>query len=331
MIVLKLASHAMFLLIVGLFPTIGSAAQFTVKNKGQAWDPKTQDLICNVRMSGAIQNGDLKRLEAALPDRERTLCLDSEGGSYDEAVKLAGYIIEHRIGTLVEARGKCLSACAIVFMSGVMSTGAEEWARPARQMHATAQVGFHAPFLPQSSVPAGSYDAATVLAAYQTALKGLRKLMQLNKRDAWIIGDLISPELILEMLDKEPNQLFLVDTVGRAVKYKIDVVGIKPVAKPDDKALCNACANIFDQEKESPLCKFPALRRADGSIAFSPGEEFGECRLGSIKDGNGRTKWHVQAGPAFSRHADWGGRDWTTIADWWFYPPSTPLNAYVAR
>lgn len=313
---------------IGLATGPCRAAEFSIVNQGNGWDSSTNQLICNVRMTGELQGGDARKLATALKSIQslsKTLCLDSPGGSYDEAVSIATLLIKERIGTKVEQYRKCFSACSIIFMSGVMATGAEMWASPAREIHATAELGFHAPYLTKSSIPSGTYDSASIVAAYQTAIKGLRKLMLLNSQDAWIMGELIPAELILEMLDRGPNELFLVDSVGRAVKYKIDVVGVRAVPRVSEAALCNACLNLFDQSPDTTLCKQPAKRDENRSISFSFGDEFGECRLAPNED-NGKTVWHVEAGPVASKPRDWAGRDRTTIPNWWMFPPQTRLK-----
>jgi hypothetical protein len=72
------------------------------------------------------------------------LSLNSDGNSYKGALKLAQWVRDYHVSTLIEKGAKCFSACAFVFMAGNRSQ--EDQYIPSRIMEVGAQLGFHAPF-----------------------------------------------------------------------------------------------------------------------------------------------------------------------------------------
>lgn len=125
---------------------------------------------CSVLLSGPIKPGDAARLESLLASdqvkgeprpfnltfifdanepKATSLCLDSKGRSFAEALELIRVIQEWHLVTVVPARATCLSACAMAFLAGHIASfttdGGQE--SPYRVLHVSATLGFHAPFL----------------------------------------------------------------------------------------------------------------------------------------------------------------------------------------
>ena len=102
-----------------------------------------------ILLSGEISSGDLAKLtnivfSKPLDQQDWTLSLNSGGGDFDESLKLASFVNTNKIGTLVSAKSKCNSACAVIFLGG--SSGGEGDVIADRSLESGAALGFHAPF-----------------------------------------------------------------------------------------------------------------------------------------------------------------------------------------
>jgi hypothetical protein len=115
---------------------------------------------CSFTLQGPISDGDFAALREAfnrrspidpLDQRAGGLCLNSPGGSYDEALKISELLYERGIATVVEDGAECYSACAIIFMAGT----APHHLLPLRRLSAGGILGFHAPYI---SMPDGQYS-----------------------------------------------------------------------------------------------------------------------------------------------------------------------------
>ena len=132
--------------------------------------PGAQDTgACTHRFTGTLENGDIAAFEAIATDNANyaVLCLDSPGGSFGEAVRIARLLSEKNIGTRIEGGAACESACALIFMAGRHVSEQAERAVRWRVLHPRGKLGFHAPAL---VVPEGNYDKDTVNRAYDVAL-----------------------------------------------------------------------------------------------------------------------------------------------------------------
>src|SRR5436853_5617165 len=112
---------------------------------------QTGNKLCAFSLDGPIVNGDSNKLRNAISrsriDRydERTfsICLKSNGGSYAEGLKVAELVFSRGLSTVIEYGSECYSACAIIFMAGVMP----EQIGPMRKLSVGGVLGFHAPYL----------------------------------------------------------------------------------------------------------------------------------------------------------------------------------------
>src|SRR4051794_18836171 len=111
-----------------------------------------------VKLSGTIQFGDVEKLRRVL-DRNValasafgyngsfvTIMMDSEGGDYDEGIRLGRFFRDEFIHTRITREASCISACALAFMGGTSLWGRREPSRIERQMEAGGRLVFHSPF-----------------------------------------------------------------------------------------------------------------------------------------------------------------------------------------
>lgn len=111
-----------------------------------------------VHISGEIAPGDAAKLRA-LVDREglssclspgrcpftNVISLDSPGGSFGEALRLAQLIQDENFVTMLGPGTRCESACVLTFLAGY--TTYEGFFYPRRFAHVSARIGVHQPSL----------------------------------------------------------------------------------------------------------------------------------------------------------------------------------------
>ena len=82
------------------------------------------ELPCNFRIEGVIQKGLLAQIRTTLSQEyigRDLVCLDSPGGSFGEALRIAKFFKSKPVATKIEAGARCESACALIFMAGRFS------------------------------------------------------------------------------------------------------------------------------------------------------------------------------------------------------------------
>jgi hypothetical protein len=78
-------------------------------------------------------------------------CLNSEGGNFDEGIKIGEFFLKTLVATRIKPHQKCLSACAIMFMAGQnLDT---DGFHLDRRMSASSVLGFHAPYTQLHACP----------------------------------------------------------------------------------------------------------------------------------------------------------------------------------
>lgn len=220
---------------------------------------------CNFRMSGEIVSGDANKFKIFVAthgesiERDRrilgnpriaVLCLDSQGGSLDEGLKIARQIRRDRpwdgtqgpfIQTRLEAGATCASACAIIFLSGTL----DDWEGPSypeRSMHPTARLGVHSPTL---QIPGGQYSEAFVNDAYELSMRSIAEILQLLHLGVGFSGDRkwMETSMLEAMLQTPFDSMRYVETVDDAGRWGIDVF---PAIQPEltKQSLFNACFNL---------------------------------------------------------------------------------------
>lgn len=227
---------SLFGLLCWLAPAHGAevAAQGTVVNG---------DLISQkLSLKGPIVAGDTERVRRLIHDeQEYVITLQSQGGDFNEGLKLAAYFNERLIGTVVEPGAACYSACAIAFLGGTMS--GEEGSHPARSIGANARLAFHAPFL---NIQEASFDKASVEMAYDKAVKTITDFVaQTRKLD-------ITPDVAAEMMTPQRRDMFVVDTVAEVQRVGIE---IQEVRRPKVLTLSmakNLCGNAWNWNNVDP-------------------------------------------------------------------------------
>lgn len=280
---------------------------------------------CGYVLSGRIEKGDLQKLSSSGIDYGDTLCLASDGGNYAEGLAIAEFLIEKTIGTFVDDGEQCFSACANLFMAG--NSQEENFLMPRRSIHYRAQLGFHAPYL---DLQEGQFSAETVKASYGAGLAAVARVLALG---AGYRGEIFPRSLAIEMLKKGPDEVYLIDTIGKARRYKIDVVGL-PARPINLKTLCTLC-DLYHQESEDmassdeedsyPVCTDVSGVRTKTQKSFTEfrfpgfgGEGMYECVI-RAKVGKNRAITNVRL------HSELVEEGKTRLNDYEFIEPDTYL------
>lgn len=234
---------------------------------------------CEYKLSGLINNGDAEKIDEVLRGNNWTevaargwkICLDSPGGSFVEGVKLAKTFAKNSIGTVVAQSNVCESACAIAFMGGSYFNPEGENRKVSRTIHPTAKLGFHAPAL---LIPEGNYSNEEVDKAYSIALSAVVELSEMRA-----LGYEIRESLFKAILTTPFESMHYVDTVGKALRYKIGVAGINISSDNVQSIAANVCDNaviaIDDVEEKTSFgsTKFVMI----GDVLISPGGYYEEA------------------------------------------------------
>ena len=288
------------------------------------------DIHCNYLLNGTIEAGDLDRLKAVIKpfadreaDKTPRLCLNSPGGVYAEGLAISKWLMEENVGTAVPANAICYSACSLMFMGGTYPWKGEI----NRFLHTTGDVGFHAPYV--SGLADEKYNNEFVAGAYSEGINAIRELMKLG------VGNKVQrfpPELMAEMLAKGKDEVFSIDTVGKAIRFRVHLYGARANPGIDKAAHCNACINMnygaqesYGTGGENDLCKtdaaieekpFPNGRRMISDLA----PRGGTCAIDvEMKSGKVSSWMFVE------EDAEW--RDGLELAYWYLYSPSMPVKS----
>lgn len=167
-----------------------------------------------------------------------SVCLNSPGGSYTEALKIYDQIKRYGIGTVVAEGAECLSACAIIFLAGnfqyYTTMGGNLVTGTNRAIHAGASLGFHAPSLGLNDV-SGDVPFEEIGRAYSVAVT----------QNAELINRLSDNQLpiLRRILSTPPDDMFYVDTVAKTLEVDMEVLGVEIPNEIEPKHVTAACQN----------------------------------------------------------------------------------------
>ena len=264
---LAAALHCALALLTG----VNAAEIQTTIRPGQ--DPWEVDDQCPVSLTGTIEVGDAAKLLALLGDNRTqkgmpiTFCLDSTGGNFEEGLKIAEISWERNLSTLVLPDKQCLSACAIVFMTGTeLSTGGVGLART---MHSTSKIGFHAPSI---VVAGGEFDADDLDAAYSAAVDGVgKRLLGIAKlRGRTWANPLIKGELVNEMMKRRGSDFYYIDTVRKAIEFEISVADATGPSKLSKASMKSGCENVAAYYAGSAMGDWLFTNELENPVVCSP-------------------------------------------------------------
>ncbi len=192
----------------------------------------------SIQLSGPIAPGDASKLQELVDSQKYPtngqLLLNSKGGSLAEAIKIANIVKATPLTTYINENSHCLSACAIVFMSGTLDTESGEGFVPQRTLHVSGTLGFHAPYL---KITGKGFTSLEVKTVYNAAVKSIGRIMTQANISSFDMS------LIVEMLSQGADQFFYIDTVDRAGRWRVSLDGYAKNTKLNREALKRGCWN----------------------------------------------------------------------------------------
>ena len=208
---------------------------------------------CGISLSGEIAPDDAKKLKAALQKSSGgSVCLNSPGGSYPEALKMIDLVFGN--DTLIRSEAKCYSACALVFLAGSYVPEAAEGEtiyRPRRTLLPGGRLGFHAPYAD------GMDDVAASPQTIGVAVKvGIDSIIDLLDRNEY---GLFPDKLLRKAMKVGPKELYEISAVEDAARAEIIIPQKIKLAAVDEAAAARACRTALDAEGT----KIDALHKAD--------------------------------------------------------------------
>jgi hypothetical protein len=217
----------------------------------------SQKELCAFSLEGPISQGDAAQLSALVSrshidrydERTSSVCLKSSGGSYAEGLRIAEFVFNHGLSTVIEFGSECYSACAIIFMAGVMP----EQIGPMRKLSIGGVLGFHAPYL---TMPDQKYSKQQVEDASQSMRSAILGLMQLSlKRTQLHSEEFIKKSLIAKMLEKGPTEIFFVTSISEAARWDIEIYDAADyLAEPNTINIAkNVCNNFHYSNMDKPV------------------------------------------------------------------------------
>jgi hypothetical protein len=197
--------------------------------------------ICELKLDGPIQEGDGDKLSAALDalplpaESSRTnvsVCLNSLGGNYDEALKLITILLKRtNVATVIDRGAQCFSACAFLFMAGNAQRSEDGELGPDRTLDVRGTLGFHAPYL-----KGGATDAtAATTENFSRGVSAIASLLEIDRRELYPRG------LLGKALKVDPDHLLYIDTIEKAGVWSIKLKGYKVPAVLTSRMLDQAC------------------------------------------------------------------------------------------
>jgi len=212
--------------------------------------------VCAFSLEGQIVAGDRDHLAAlvngsrlnSLDERTMTICLNSSGGSFDEAIKLSELIYDRGLSTLIADQKECYSACAFVFMSGVAS----DQVAPHRKLSAGGILGFHAPYF---LLDEGRYSKEQVEDKSEEMRRATLALLKLSsKRTQLASTDFLKKSLIIRIFENGPKEAFVVKTIAEAARWDILIYDATEQYALADRAegMKNLCTNFHRANMDEP-------------------------------------------------------------------------------
>lgn len=244
--------------------------------------------VCKKTLRGNLEAGDTEKLKNVEPELFAgmygdmdfsvvRICLDSNGGSFVESLALAKFLTEQKIGTVVADGDACLSACAIAFMFGTAHVIDVDGVIN-RNLHKNAKLGFHRPSI---HIPKGNnYTAQELEKVFSIAMESNQALLAMaghsrpQSSRPFMDGDLIE-----QMLKHEGDNFYYIDTINKAGRWDINVIGFEPPAL-GEKSLYYACQNMTAWAKGFMHHQIPFEEAGTDWVRFSS-----ENNHSALKDG----------------------------------------------
>jgi hypothetical protein len=207
-------------------------------------------------------------------------------------------------------------------------------------MHPSSQLAFHAPFYDvegMEDLPVNT-QAAKLAENYADGVAAVQRLVVLALNDRFRFPT----EQLQEMLKKKPKEFYVIDTVGKAIRYRINLFDAV-VPATSASAFCNVCANYYYGARESygtrgqyRLC-IPAVANPSPQpfatgyrLLFEAAAPYaGDCVIDIETTAQAINSWFLipEMATGFGRNAS----RLVKLSYWYRHASDTPLSAIVRR
>lgn len=200
-----------------------------------------KEYSCHYRISGDINVGDSINFQNIIEDGA-LICLDSNGGSIAEAIKIIDYIQKHGIGTRIEKGATCASACAWIFMAGTQSLF-PVGDFPFRQLDKDGKLRFHGPDI---VVADRIYNSADIKKVFSVSSEMFAKLADKiiskknNDGNSWV-----KPSLFIKTLGVPFSEYYEIQNIDDLGMWQIELLSGVNVKKLNKEQAYNICTNLI--------------------------------------------------------------------------------------
>jgi hypothetical protein len=142
-------------------------------------------------------------------------------------------------------------------MAGVISSDNLRPIMPYRKLSAGGVLGFHAPYI---SISNGKYSKEQVEDAAQAMRAAILGLARLSSRQTSLWRtEFLKKSFIVQILEKGPQELFYVRTIGEAVRWDIEIYdAAEQLPKPNSvDSVKNLCNNFHHSNMDEPVPATP--------------------------------------------------------------------------
>jgi hypothetical protein len=233
---------------------------------------KSNSPLCEFALEGKIEKGDVDRIKQfrqltpALKFKKGNdshhICLHSEGGDYEEALRVIKYNTREygRLSTVIDKGADCFSACAFIFMFGNYSEGNAP-GYIARKLHPLGRLGFHSP----SIEPGGNnYEREVVAREYRNGIRAIANLLEYDLEDRF------PKNLLIEALKiGDAGKFFYVDTVAKVSSSEVELVGFRPPAQLNAQMLELACFSKTYRREFQTMSRWDLIGDQDVRVEVS--------------------------------------------------------------
>lgn len=207
------------------------------ESAGYANPEKFVDLSSEYGFEFFLRDGELVLLNQS----ELSICLNSSGGNFYEALEIYDILVELGLGTVVGPNDTCLSACSIIFLGGrseyFTTMGGNRIFDTDRTMYASATLGFHAPslFIPESAQQNLEVPLSAVVRSYDDAVRlNSELILRLNENELPILKKILSTPA---------SEMYYVDTVEKTLSLDVEIAAIRVPNRIQEVHIQNACLN----------------------------------------------------------------------------------------
>ena len=215
-------------------------------------DVRLQNRQRTVILRGVIEAGDAKRLETFLRQRvskseggttdyyDVAISLDSPGGDFAEGLKIANFIYDTGLGTVVQRGNTCASACALAFLGGAQVEEGGPYTD--RSLEVGGRLQFHAPYVDSRNI---TTDQARLVRQLTDVNIELMRSMTTKFK--------VPPSMVDILLrNDDQHSLYTVSTIQMVVGLGIHVHGLYRPRSPTLEMAVNLCVNANEEDDGIP-------------------------------------------------------------------------------